>query len=55
MFNVRCFLISEHGSKLVITHEAFHYCFLLLTLPKGALNEILKTNTEMERYFLFLK
>ena len=42
-FNVtwRCFLIPEHGSKIVITHENFHYYFLL-TLPKGALIKTLK-------------
>ena len=37
-----CFLIPKHGSKIVITHETFHYYFLLLTLPMGALNKILK-------------
>ena len=38
----RCFLIREHVSKIVITHETFHCYFLLLTLPKGAVNKILK-------------
>ena len=40
-FNVtcRCILIPKHGSEIVITHithETFHYYFLLLTLPKEA-------------------
>ena len=48
-FNMRCFFISDHGSKLMITYETFHYCFPLLTLPKGGSNKNLKTNTEMER------
>ena len=53
--NVTCryFLIPEHGSRIVITHEIFHYYFLLLTLPKGASNKILKTNIVMERYLCF--
>ena len=43
-FNVTCtcFLISKHGSKIVITNETFHSYFLLLTLPTGALNKIFK-------------
>ena len=51
-FNVTCryFLIPEHDPKIVITHEIFHYDFLLLTLPTGASNKILKTNIVMERY-----
>ena len=46
-FNVtcRCFLIPKHGSEIVITHETFHYYFLLLTFPKEALNKILKTRS----------
>ena len=49
-FNVtcRCILIPKHGSEIVITHithETFHYYFLLLTLPKEALNKkLLKWN-----------
>ena len=51
-FNVtyRYFLIPEHGSKIVITHEIFHYYFLLLTLPMRASNKILKINIAMEHY-----
>ena len=37
-----CFLIGKHGSKIVISHETFHYCFPLLTYPMEALNKILK-------------
>ena len=43
----KCFLIPEHISKIVITHETFHYYFLLLTLAEGALDKILKKNIEM--------
>ena len=56
-FNVTCryFLITEHGSKIAITHETFHYYFLLITLPKGASNKILKTNFLDGTLSLFLK
>ena len=43
----RCILTPKHGSEIVITHithETFHYYFLLLTLPKEALNKIFKKN-----------
>ena len=51
-FNVTCryFLVPQHGSEIVITHETFHYYFLLLILPKRVSNKILKTNIKMERY-----
>ena len=48
--NYRYFLIPKHGSKIVITHETFHYLFFFLTLLNGASNKILKTNIEMGRY-----
>ena len=39
---------------MVMAQETFCHYFLLLTLPKGASNIILKTNTEMEHYTIFV-
>ena len=54
-FNVTCryFLIPEHGPKMVITHETFH--FLLLILPKKRqIKSFQITSIETERYLYYV-